>query len=143
MATDAWRGGVGRRRGVGRRHRPHGAVVEGAGGESSRWPERDGRRAGVEETGASHPNSVGSGSEASSSDESAKNRVGAGDANPSGQDRTATGVRTFGRQCCFLQKLHQTRIVGCLSLSPRQRLATVTAIACIDGSIGRAELGRR
>jgi hypothetical protein len=33
-------------------------------GESSERPERDGRRVGVDEAGASHPRSVGNGSEA-------------------------------------------------------------------------------
>ena len=50
------------------------------GGESSGRPGRDGRRAGVEEAGASHLSSVGSGSDAGGSDASAGNGVGAGDA---------------------------------------------------------------
>jgi hypothetical protein len=57
-ATNAWR-----------RRRPHRQCGEEAQaaqccckrgeGESFGWPKRDGRRAGVEETGASHPSSVG------------------------------------------------------------------------------------
>jgi hypothetical protein len=61
--------------GVGRRHRRCGEEAQavwcccGRGwGESSRRPERDERRAGVEVAGASHPRSVSSGSEADSSD---------------------------------------------------------------------------
>jgi hypothetical protein len=42
-------------------------------GESSERPERDGRRVGVDEAGASHPRSVGSGSEACGSNASARN----------------------------------------------------------------------
>jgi hypothetical protein len=47
-------------------------------GESSGRPERDRRRAGVAEAGASHPSSVGSRSEAGGSDASARNTAGAG-----------------------------------------------------------------
>jgi hypothetical protein len=47
------------------------------GGESSERPGKDGRRANVEEAGASHPMSVGSGSETGSSDASTENGVGA------------------------------------------------------------------
>jgi hypothetical protein len=44
--------------GVERRHRPRGAVVEEARDESPGRLGRDGRRAAVEEAGASHPSSA-------------------------------------------------------------------------------------
>ena len=56
---------------MGRRHRPRGAVVKEAEASLPGWLEETGRRAGVEEAGASHPSSVASGSEADSSDASA------------------------------------------------------------------------
>jgi hypothetical protein len=51
---------------------------EEAGGESSGRPRRDRRRTGMEEAGASHPSSVGSGYEAGCSDASVGNEAGAG-----------------------------------------------------------------
>ena len=65
---------------VRRRHRLRGAVVEEAGGESSRRPGIDGHRAGVEEARASHPSSVGSGFEADGSDASVENGASVDDA---------------------------------------------------------------
>jgi hypothetical protein len=64
-----WGGGTGRA-----------VLCARGGGESSRWRGRDGRRAGVEEAEASHPSSVGSGSEAGGSDASAGNGAGASSA---------------------------------------------------------------
>jgi hypothetical protein len=70
--------GAGRRRLCGEDAQAAWCCCGRGGGESSGRPERDGRRAGVAEVGASHPSSVGSRSEASGSDASARNTAGAG-----------------------------------------------------------------
>jgi hypothetical protein len=65
--------------GVGRRHKPRGAVVEEAGASLLGGLEETGV-APVWKAGVSHLSSVGSGSEADDSDASAGNRAGMGDA---------------------------------------------------------------
>jgi hypothetical protein len=63
---------------VGRTHRAHNAIVEKAEASLLGGLEEMERRIGVEEVGASHSSSVGSGSDAGSSDASARNGAGAG-----------------------------------------------------------------
>ena len=69
-------GGTGRRRRCGEEAQAARCNCGRGAGESSRRPIRDERHGGVEETGASHPNSLGSGFEADGSDVSARNRTG-------------------------------------------------------------------
>ena len=70
------RGGTGRRRRCGEEAQAARCNCGRGAGESSRRPIRDERHGGVEETGASHPNSMGSGFETDGSDVSAINRTG-------------------------------------------------------------------
>jgi hypothetical protein len=87
--------------GVGRRHRPCGAIVEKAGASLPGDLEETGTASVWNNVGVSHPSSVGSRSEAGGSDVSARNRAGAGDAriraDGTEQPRTYGRMQAFGR----------------------------------------------
>ena len=96
--------GAGRQRRCGEEAQARAVLLWKRRGESSGRPRRDGRRAGVEEAKASHPSSVGNGSEAGGSDASTGNGAGAG-ARESERTGQSSCERLDGRRSPDVQAL--------------------------------------